>query len=72
VFWNNVNIVLTVGDYYPIPWWTFWWVGNYISFIEAQTMCKELSLCSRNASDPDIFVWDAEGINQILQPSQDM
>lgn len=47
-------------------------VGIYISFIEVQTMCKELSLCSCNASDPDIFVWDAEGINQILQPSQDM
>lgn len=35
-------------------------------------MCKEFSLCSHNASDPDIFVWHAEGINQILQLSQDM
>lgn len=31
-------------------------VGIYISFIEVQTMCKELSLFSHNASDPDIFV----------------
>lgn len=72
VFWNNVNTVLSVWNYYSISWWTFWGAGNYISFIEAQTMCEKLPLYSCNASDPDIFMWGAEGINQILQLSQDM
>lgn len=36
------------------------------------SMCKKKSLCSHNASDTDILVGDAEGINQILQASQDM
>lgn len=47
-------------------------VGNCISIVEVQTMCKKSSLCSHEATGIDIFVGDAEGIHQILQSSQDM